>query len=59
MPIPSFVSVPVEVAMELLIVVLPEPPIERFCVPVIPPDKVSKPASELIRAAAPRLIAPA
>ena len=57
-PAPSFVSVPAEVPMTLLTVVLPAPPIVRFCAPLMPPDKVSVSASELMRVAAPSVMAP-
>jgi hypothetical protein len=52
-------SVPVPVAMVPLTVVLPAPPMDRFCVPEIPPESVSVPASELMRVAAPSVMAPA
>ena len=60
-PEPSFVRAPaVEVLMPLVeIVVLALPPtVKANPVPVIPPVSVSVPLSELIRVAAPRVIAP-
>ena len=59
MPSPSLVSVPVEVPMALLIVVLPAPPTVSAKAPPIAPERVSKPASELMREAAARVMAPA
>ena len=58
-PAPSFVSVPVLVVMFPLTVVLPTPPIVRFCVLVMPPESVRVSESELIREAAARVIVPA
>ena len=63
MPLPSFVSVPVLVAIGSLIVMLPAPPSVRLYVPAIAlpaeTSNVSVPESELIRLALCNVIAPA
>ena len=60
-PVPSLVSVPVVVAMTLLMSALPAPPtVSGRVAPVTPPDRVSVPASESMRAPpAPRVMAAA
>ena len=57
-PRPSLVSVPVLVAIALLMVVFPAPPMVRFCVPLMPPERVRRSASELMRVAPARAMAP-
>lgn len=57
-PAPSLVKVPDVVPITPLIVVLPAPPTVNALAPEVAPDNVNVPASEFIRVALPRVIAP-